>query len=215
MREDARRNRERLIEAATEVFSEQGLGASLGEVARRAGVGEATLYRRFPARADLYAAVYEQAQETIRGFGEEALRVEDGWAALYGYLERACEFAGDNRAVADLMVAGAPDGPSPVDGWERNMANLTELVDRARRQGSLRPEVSVQDVLVALYSVDLMIAACAGVAPEAWRRQLAFTMNGLRAAGPLAERGAPSLTREQLAVVAARLFLRQSPGDYR
>jgi AcrR family transcriptional regulator len=208
LRQDARRNRERLIKAATEVFSEQGLDASLGEIARRAGVGDATLYRRFPTRADLYAAVYAEAQETIHHLGEQALLIEDGWAALSTYLESTCEFTATNRAVSDLQMATVPDTPSPVEGWERPSEILTELIDRAKRQGSLHPIVTMEDILVALYSVQLMVPASAGTAPDAWRRQLAFILRGLHANGGSALPTVPALTAPQLQAIGLRLFLR-------
>jgi len=207
LRQDAERNRKLLVEAATEVFSEQGLDASLIEVARRAGVGNATLYRRFPTRADLHAAVYAEAQETFHQFGQQSLLLDDGWTALASYLERCCEFTSTNRAFADLMMTSAPGTHSPVDGWERAEETLRELVQRAHRDGVLHRDISYEDVLIALYSVQLMIPAAAAIAPQAWRRQLALTLNGLRSDAPAAL-PTPALTPDQLKPISRRLFLR-------
>jgi AcrR family transcriptional regulator len=207
LRQDAERNRRLLVQAATEVFSEQGLDASLIEVARRAGVGNATLYRRFPTRADLHAAVYAEAQETFHQLGRQALLIEDGWAALSSYLERCCEFTATNRAFSDLMMTSAPGTHSPVEGWERAEETLTALVERAHRCGALHPDVTYEDVLIALYSVQLMVPAAAAIAPQAWRRQLALTLNGLRSDHP-ATLPTPALTRDQIKPISSRLFLR-------
>ncbi|MDT7584160.1 MAG: hypothetical protein QOE32_1710 [Pseudonocardiales bacterium] len=209
LRQDAQRNRQLLVRAATEVFSEQGLDASLIEVARRAGVGNATLYRRFPTRADLHAAVYAEAQETFHQFGRQALLIEDGWTALSSYLERCCEFTATNRAFSDLMMTSAPGTHSPVEGWERAEVTLTALIARAHQAGALHREVTYEDVLVALYSVQLMIPASAGTAPQAWRRQLALTLNGLRSNIPTMP-ATPALTAAQLKPISLRLFLRRA-----
>src|SRR4051812_27126806 len=81
LRRDAERNRKLLLDAAREVFAEHGLDASLDEIARRAGVGNATLYRRFPTRESLYAAVFADLGDIMRELGERALRIENAWNA--------------------------------------------------------------------------------------------------------------------------------------
>jgi AcrR family transcriptional regulator len=205
LRRDAQRNRQLLLAAATEVFSEQGLDASLDEIARRAGVGNATLYRRFPTREDLYEALFAEAGDVIRQLGDRALAIEDAWTAFVTYLEGLCEFATTNRPVCDLMLAGFPEPPSVTEGRLRSEATLHELVLRAQRQGSLRTDLTTEDIGVALCSVQLLMPATVPVAPHAWRRHLALILDGLRSQAR-STLPASSLTQDQLHEVAAVLF---------
>src|ERR687887_1500113 len=92
LRSDARRNRKLLLQAAGEVLREDGLDASLDEIARRAGVGNATLYRHFPTREKLCEAVFAEAGEELKLIWERVLCVEDPWQALVTYFEEACPF---------------------------------------------------------------------------------------------------------------------------
>ncbi|WP_051342280.1 TetR/AcrR family transcriptional regulator [Pseudonocardia spinosispora] len=209
LRQDARRNRDALVAAATEVFSEQGLDASLIEVARRASVGNATLYRHFPTRADLHAAVFAEAQETIHQLGRKAMLIEDGWVAFCSYLEQCCELAVTNRAYSDLMMVSTPGHHSPMEGWDRVEIPMRALIERAQRQGALQPGVTHEDVLMALFSVQMMIPASIEIAPRAWRRQLTFTLNGLHTNAPN-EPADPTITSEQLHPIVQRLFLRDT-----
>lgn len=210
LRKDAERNRRLLVAAAVEVFSEQGLNASLDEIARRAGVGNATLYRRFPARADLYAAVYAEGDATVRRLQDEVLRIQDAWIALVTYFEGVSMLSVSNRALCELMMTGGfPGAPTFTEKWREGVKFMGELIGRAHDQGVLRPEVTVEDIGMALCSVQQMIPSAGSVAPNAWRRHLAFTLDGLRARG-VDEPGTPSLTDEQLHGLVQQLFLRDS-----
>src|SRR5829696_10260972 len=88
LRRDAAQNRERIIDAAREVFSEQGLQAPIEEVARRAGVGIATLYRRFPTRPDLITCAFAAKMQDYADATEEALEFADPWKGFCWYVER-------------------------------------------------------------------------------------------------------------------------------
>src|SRR5262252_10284554 len=91
LRVDAERNRVALLDAAREVFAEQGLEAPLEEIALRAGVGIATLYRRFPTRGQLVAAALVDKITQYAGLAEQALAAPDPWAGFTGFVERICE----------------------------------------------------------------------------------------------------------------------------
>jgi len=103
-RRDAARNRRLLVEAAGEVLREQGLDASLDEIARRAGVGNATLYRHFPTRERLYEVVFAEAGDMLERACNRALAIDDPWTALATYFEEACAFISDNQGLSDLMM---------------------------------------------------------------------------------------------------------------
>src|SRR3954454_568799 len=90
LRADAERNRLRILKAAQKAFAKHGLDVPLEDVAEGAGVGIATVYRRFPTRDDLIAACFEQRIEEYARAAEEALEAPDGWSGFRGYVERIC-----------------------------------------------------------------------------------------------------------------------------
>jgi AcrR family transcriptional regulator len=208
LRKDAWLNRQRILDAAKEVFAEQGLDAPLVEITRRAGVGDGTFYRRFPTRADLHAALQTEAQDVILRLGEQALLIEDGWTALSSYLERSCEFVAANRAIGELMVLPNSDPAARKARDRQGETALRELIDRAQRQGSLHPDVTLGDLSTIITALLVLIPASAGVAPQAWRRQLAFALNGLRPHDSLALPAIPPITSQQHDEIVNRLFLR-------
>src|SRR2546426_9097797 len=111
LRADAARNRQALLSAARAVMSEQGLDASLDEIARRAGVGNATLYRRFPTRIDLIVAVFaERMAEHVRAV-EEALAEPDSWQGFRRYITAVAALQVRDRGIADLVTIDVSSAP--------------------------------------------------------------------------------------------------------
>ena len=127
-RADAQRNAERLLEAASEVFAEQGPGASLEEIARRAGVGIGTLYRHFPTRQELQGAVFTNAVESARARADGLLTAEDPRAAFATWLRDQLDQAGFCRTLgAEVMISSLddePDAPSPCEAMRTAGAAL-------------------------------------------------------------------------------------------
>src|SRR5829696_5455453 len=112
LRADAARNREAIVEAARAVFAEQGLNAPLDEIAKRAGTGNATLYRRFPTRSDLVAAVFADRMVEHRNAVETALADPDPWEGFAAYVRAAAAMQSRDRGIADLVtmeLTTAPD----------------------------------------------------------------------------------------------------------
>jgi AcrR family transcriptional regulator len=180
LRADAERNRAALLAAARQVFGEQGLDASLDEIARRAGVGNATLYRRFPTRADLIAAVFAEHRATQLELAERALRHGDPWAAFAGYVTGLCEMQAADRGLAEILVTVTFDDDERL-GRMRALSyrRAAMVIRRARAAGVLRPDFRLPDLA-------LLLMANAGVAhrsadPRAWRRQLTLVLDGLAA----------------------------------
>jgi AcrR family transcriptional regulator len=180
LRSDARRNRTRLLEAAREVMREQGLDASLGEIARRAGVGNATLYRHFPTREALCEAVFAGYGSELEQVRERVLQIPDAWDALVAWLEETCaEFATD-QAFADLVTLGMSRSSALNEVCVDAIRLAQTLLENAQRDGAVRPDVELTDLLLILYSLQRVIPAAAQVAPDAWRRHLAIALDGLR-----------------------------------
>jgi AcrR family transcriptional regulator len=179
-RSDARRNRRRLIEAAREVMREQGLDASLGEIARRAGLGNATLYRHFPTREALCEAVFAEYGNDLAHMRERLLQIPDAWDALRAWLEESCALSATDQAFADLVVDGMPQSPALHDVSMQAFELTRILLGRAQRQGVVRSDVQLTDVLFIVCSVQRLIPAIGSVAPGAGRRFLTIALDGLR-----------------------------------
>jgi AcrR family transcriptional regulator len=183
LRADAERNRCQLVNAALSVFAERGLDAPLDEIARRAGVGNATLYRRFPTRCDLVAAVFLSAMQEIVAAAAQALAEPDPWTAFTGHLTYLCEVQAANRALGDLLTSTVSGMPELERLRARALAALTELIDRAKAHGDLREDFSHEDVVLILMANAGLIERTAGPAPGAARRYLSYVLDGLRATG--------------------------------
>ena len=147
LRSDARRNKERLLAAARELVAEVGNEVALDEVARRAGVGNATLYRHFPSRAELLAALYADEVAALCAYGNKLLDATPPVEALFVWLEAFVEHVATKRPLA-LAATDVPDGRrTPLfDKWHASItATAANLVRRA--QPALRQDVTPTDVL--------------------------------------------------------------------
>src|SRR3954469_15748999 len=148
VRADAARNREAIVEAARSVFAEQGLDAPLDEIAKRAGTGNATLYRRFPQRADLVAAVFADRMAEHLAAVEAGLADVDPWRGFASYVEAIGVMQARDRGIADLVTMGGFDAPEIEDLRTRAFDGLVRLVDRAHAAGLLRADFTTEDVVV-------------------------------------------------------------------
>ena len=181
LRADAARNRARLLVAARDVFAERGLDATMDEVARRAGVGVGTAYRRFRNRDDLIAALFEERLEEFGGVLDAALADGDPWRGLTGFLERSMEMQAEDRGFKELLLQSA-DGRERMQRFHEHIRPLVaELVRRAQATGELRPDVVEHDVLLVSLMTGAVADAAQTVEPQLWRRALALQIDGLRA----------------------------------
>jgi AcrR family transcriptional regulator len=187
LRADARRNREKVLEAARAVFSEQGRDAQMDDVARAAGVGVGTVYRHFPTKEALIEALMVSAFEAIAAAAEAALEVEDPWNAFTSVLWRGAETMAGDRALSEVFasIPGATEAVMPtVAGLTDTMS---ELIRRAQKAGALREDLIVDDipmVMCGIGSATKKEHRC----PDAWRRHLTIVLEGMRApsaGGPL------------------------------
>ncbi|MDK1475325.1 helix-turn-helix domain-containing protein [Streptomyces sp. 549] len=201
MRRDAERNRELILEAAREVYAEQGVEAPLDVIARRAGVGNATVYRRFPDRATLIDAVFGEALTATLHLGEEARTAHDPWKGLTGYLTRIFEGLAADRGANDLMTTKVQGIPSLDTLHAHHHRTIELLLTRAQRQGSVRADVTTEDLLLALAALGRTVPAASAVVRDSWRRHLALLLDGLRAAAAVEPLPDPSLDAAQLTEV--------------
>jgi AcrR family transcriptional regulator len=180
LRADARRNVDKLVAAARQVFIEHGAGASLDEIARRAGVGPGTLYRHFPNRGSLIEAVYRDGVATLCRTGDRLAATEPPGEALVDWLRAFVTYVGDKRALASKLVETI-DHRDEVFRESHRMIEATAmaLLDRARAAGAVRPEIELKD-LIRLTSA---IALAGDNSPEGIaqsNRLLLLAIDGLR-----------------------------------
>jgi len=180
LRADAQQNRDAIVAAAREVFGEQGLEAPLGAVARRAGVGSATLYRRFGSKTELVAEAFRSELEAYAELIQEGLDDPDPWRGFVHVLLRVCEAQATDRALADLITRASPlVVPTSVMG--PGSAKTHELVRRAHESGDLRADFTAQDIVLVFLANAGLSQRTFVEAPDSWRRIVAFLIDGLRA----------------------------------
>lgn len=185
LRADAARNLDRILSAGRAVFAEKGLDASVDEIARRAGVGHATVYRRFPTKEDLIVGILEQSLTESVTAAEVSAAADDPVEGLLGIMATGCTKTPEARAFFDAAgcrFLGA-DRLTPLR--ERLVDALAGTLSRAQDEGRIRPDVRPGDILLLVQGV---ARAVPDSAPDLWRRYLTIVLDGLRAsaATPLA-----------------------------
>jgi len=189
LRRDAQRNRDALLAAAGETFAQEGIEASLEAVAKRAQVAIGTLYRHFPTRVDLIEAIFAEKVQAWVTAAERALEAENGWDGFVGFLEAMCQLQAEDRGLVELAAMRLPAAPR-TEAARRRMFELTDqILNRAQAEGSLRPDVTAEDLAFVMWSNGRVAEVTGPVTPRAWRRHLALVLDGFRAdaARPLPE----------------------------
>lgn len=178
LRADAARNRERVVEAASALFAERGMAVGVPEIAERAGVGKGTVYRSFPAKENLIAAVLEQRMAWMRERVDLAAQAPDAGAAFSELLEEMAEIQAADHALADAM-AYKRQLPELAPALEAVRAALDRLVARAQEQGAIRADVTGAEVRTLLGAVSRALAEAGEHDPAVWRRHLTLMVEGL------------------------------------
>jgi AcrR family transcriptional regulator len=199
LRSDARRNRERLVASARELFASEGIDVPVEEITQRAGLGMGTLYRHFPTKEELVDAVLEDAFGQLVQVAEQAAEQEDAWLGFTDFLEAALSLHAANRGLKDIL-ATREGGMRAQAMRARIQPLLRRMIERAQEQGALRPDFAAEDLPLVFWTTGRVVEATAGVAPDFWRRHLGLLLDGLRA-GAATPLPAPPLTRAQLARV--------------
>jgi AcrR family transcriptional regulator len=180
LRADAARNRAAIVAVAREVFAEQGLAAPLEAIAARAGVGIATLYRRFPTREKLVAAALTEKVAEYAEAAEHALTDADPWDGFAGFVQRICELQAGDRGLSDLlsMTLSADEQVEQL----RRAANdrVVTLIERAKADGALRADFAGEDLVLLLIATAAVMYVTRADAPGAWRRFVALALDAFR-----------------------------------
>lgn len=204
LRADAERNRRRLIDAAAELFNERGIDASIAEIRERAGVGQGTVFRHFPTKEHLMAAVMRERMDELITMAEERLDADDPAAALHGFMAAAAQGKSVDqeiyRAICETNALPAAD-ERELRG--RLSAAIGRLLARAQAEGTVRADVTAEDVLLLEGAAAHAGATLGSVAPQLWRRYIDLMFDGIRPEGahPLSH---PAPTAAQLDQVTAQ-----------
>jgi AcrR family transcriptional regulator len=180
LRRDAARNRTRILHAAGEVFAERGLDVTLHDIARHAGLGVGTVYRRFANRDELIDALFVESFEVLARYAHECLELEDPWQAFVAYVEKLVAMMADDRGLWTVMTTAASKGRNFVLARERLSEVTTELIIRAQAAGELRADFRHDDLPVLHVILGSGADFLADAAPDAWRRYLGIVLDGLR-----------------------------------
>jgi AcrR family transcriptional regulator len=174
LRVDAQRNLARVLEAAVEAFAEHGPDVSVDEIARRAGVGHATVFRRFPTKDALIRAVVRRHLEDVAALADAALAAEDPDEAFTEYVWAAMELYARDRGLLQCVDRCLKDEKI------QEVVSLSEqIVVRAQKAGAVRPDISPGDVTQ-------LIGAVFGAAPaDQWRPHVEIVLDGLRPPKPV------------------------------
>ena len=151
LRRDAARNRQRVLKAASEVFTERGLDVSLDEVARHAGVGVGTVYRRFRTKEDLVEALFVDRIEAVAALAEDAAEAPDPWTGLAHFMEQAAEMLAGDSGLRQLLMFATYGGDRVRYARQRNAPVVTKLVERVQAAGQLRSDLQPTDIPFILF----------------------------------------------------------------
>jgi AcrR family transcriptional regulator len=190
LRRDAARNRQRILDAARELFAQRGLSVTLNDIAHHAGVGVGTVYRRFPDKTELIDGLFEQRIELLAELMTAALEDPDPLHGLSHFMERALELLAADRALKELVTA-SPRGLDRIARVRERLFPLgSRLIARAQESGQLRDDIGPTDLPVIQLILTTIIDAARDVQPDLWRRYLQLVLRGMAsdpdALGPLA-----------------------------
>ncbi|CAN5557707.1 TetR/AcrR family transcriptional regulator [soil metagenome] len=210
LRREAERNRQLIMDAARVVFAERGLDVTLDDIAKHAGVGVGTAYRRFANKDALIDELFEDKITEMVTFAEEALQVEDPWLSITGFFEKMLEVQAADRGLKQVLVGASRGRERVCDARDRITPLTKQIVERAIEAGAVRPDFEESDMPMISVMVGSVMDATRDVDPDAWRRYLQVVLAGIAAhpetCGPLPQ---PAMTRGQ---VETALHREHSPG---
>jgi AcrR family transcriptional regulator len=184
MRADARRNRERVLEAAEAVFAAEGPDVPIDEVARRAGVGAGTVYRHFPTKEELFAAIARGHVERLTAEATALARANEPGAAFFAFFDRMIQQGLARRDLVHALADAGVDVHGAIAPATRDFRHAAgELFLRAQRAGAVRPDLEPADLLALVTGISLALRQ-PGAEPGLAARLAAVARDGLRARRP-------------------------------
>lgn len=181
LRADAQHNRDRILEVARDLFSERGLDVPMAAIARRAGVGVATLYRRFPTKEELIGAVFAERFEHCLTLFAAAKVDPDPWRAFCTVVEQVCAMQSGDRGFRALLTATLSGAFDLEQARDHFLDGFAVVVRRAQRAGRLRRDFAEADLSLILLANGGIVAGTAEASVAASRRLLGYLLDSFRA----------------------------------
>jgi AcrR family transcriptional regulator len=180
LRADARRNREAVIAAAKTLFADEGLDAQMPDVAKVAKVGVGTVYRHFPTKEDLIAALAAERFERLAEKAREGIEAESAWEGLCDFIRFSAQIQADDRGLCEVM--GSRPEVMSSSAYAVGLPELCDkLVKRAQRSGELRKDLEWEDIPMIACGLGRITPAEMGPATGRWPRLVEIIIDGLRA----------------------------------
>ncbi len=180
LRRDAERNRQRILKAASEVFNERGLEVSLDEIARYAGVGVGTVYRRFRTKEELVEALFKERIDSVAALAEEALQAPDPWSGLVCFMEQMAEMMAGDLGLRQMLMFATYGQDRVAYARQRNAPLVQRMVERAQEAGQLRADLRQTDIPFIVFMLAEATQLVHSASPGIWRRYLALILDGMR-----------------------------------
>jgi AcrR family transcriptional regulator len=177
-RADARRNRERLLAAATSAFAEQGADAPLEDIARQAGVGIGTLYRHFPTRLALQEGVFRNQVETVCARGRELAEAPSPGEAFAAWLRVLAGFLATKRGLSHALISTLGKDSEVISSCGQAMRTTVEqLLNRAQQARAVREDLTAMEVMRLMHGIGVAVEHTPGEAD----RMISLILDGMRA----------------------------------
>jgi AcrR family transcriptional regulator len=180
LRRDAERNRQRILKAASEVFNERGLDVSLDEIARHAGVGVGTVYRRFRTKEELVEALFMDRLDSVATIADEAYAAPDAWRGLVSFMERMAELMAVNLGLRQMLMFATYGRDLVAVARQRNEPLVQRLVERAQAAGQLRADIQQTDIPFIVFMLTDAAHLAYAANPGIWRRYLTLILDGMQ-----------------------------------
>ncbi|WP_133910567.1 TetR/AcrR family transcriptional regulator [Streptomyces sp. NBC_00582] len=184
LRADAQDNRERILEVARDLFATEGLNVPMREIARRAEVGPATLYRRFPTKQTLVTEAFAEQRRACHAIVDEGLADPDPWHGFRRVVERTCELHAHSLGFADAFMSAYPEAMDFAADREYTLNAIAELAHRAKATGHLRPDFLLDDLIIMLMAHRGIHTSSATTRLAASRRYASLVIQAFQAASP-------------------------------
>ncbi len=211
LRADAERNRLKIIEAAQALFAERGIDVTMEEVAREAGVGVATLYRRYPTRAELVGNAFESKMNQFATGARKALDDPDPWHGFCTYILSLCSMQSTDRGFSDALTMAFPSVKRFEAARTQAFNDFSALTKKAKAAGALRDDFSPEDLPILLMANAGVLAATGEAAPRSAPRLIAYLLQAFAAPG--AGRLPPPPSTRQMYRAVARLTSHDDPTE--
>ena len=182
LRRDAERNRQRILKAASAVFNERGLDVSLDEIARHAGVGVGTVYRRFRTKEELIEALFLDRLDSVASIADEAYANPDAWRGLVSFMERMAEIMEGDLGLRQMLMFATYGRDLVAVARQRNEPLVDRLVRRAQAAGQLRADIRQTDIPFIVFILTEAAHLAYAANPGIWRRYLTLILDGMQPA---------------------------------